>query len=67
MSFDVYWCSMEAKKLFQVMDSEEDALEVIDNQMHVFISVTQDAKGYWNVIAGLESNDDLTTYQKWII
>jgi hypothetical protein len=35
--------------------------------MDLLLSVTQDAKGYWNVIAGLERNDDLTTYQKWLI
>jgi hypothetical protein len=49
------------------MDSEEDALEAIDNQMDLLSSITQDAKGYWKVIAGLESNDDLTTYQKLLI
>jgi hypothetical protein len=64
---NVYWSSTEAKKLFRALDSETDALQAINNQMELLQSVLNDSKGYWNVITGLEADDDLTTHQKWSI
>jgi hypothetical protein len=64
---NVYWSSTEAKKLFRALDSETDALQAIENQMELLQSVLNDSKGYWNVITGLEADDNLTTHQKWSI
>jgi hypothetical protein len=64
---EVYWTSTEAKKLFHVMDCEDTALQAIDSQMKLLQSVLVDAKGYWNVITGVDKDEDLTTHQRWLI
>ena len=62
-----YWTSSEAKKLFRASDTETDALQAINNQMDLLHSVLNDAQGFWHVVTGLESDDDLTAHQKWLI
>jgi hypothetical protein len=64
-SFESYWTSTEAKKLFRVLDSETDALQAINNQMELLHMVLSDSKGYQNVAAEYDSDDDLTTHQKY--
>jgi hypothetical protein len=65
---EVYsWTSTEAKKLFRVMDSEDTALQAIDSQMMLLQSVLVDEKGYWNVITGIDKDEDPTTHQRWLI
>jgi hypothetical protein len=62
-----YWASTEAKKLFKLLDDEQDALNAITNQMELLSDVLSGAKSYWSVVVRLEKDDDLTAHQKWII
>jgi hypothetical protein len=67
---EVYsWTSTQAKKkkLFGVMDSEDTVLQAIDSQMMLLQSVLVDEKGYWNVITGIDKDEDPTTHQRWLI
>lgn len=42
-------------------------MQAIDSQMKLLQSVLVDAKGYWNVITGVDKDEDLTTHQRWLI
>jgi hypothetical protein len=40
-----YWISTEAKKLFKLLDDEQNALEAITNQMELLSDVLSNGKG----------------------
>ena len=61
-----YWASNEAKKLFKLLDDEQDATDAITNQMELLSDVLSDATDYWSVVIGLEKDHD-TVHQKWTI
>jgi hypothetical protein len=39
-----YWVSTEGKKLFKLLDDEQEALEAVTNQMELLSDVLSDAK-----------------------
>jgi hypothetical protein len=61
-----YWASNEAKKLFKLLDDEQDAIDAITNQMELLSYVLSDATDYLSVVIGLEKDHD-TVHQKWTI
>jgi len=63
-----YWESSEARKIFNPVSKEKDALKAIDNQLDLLSCVLEAPKGYLHVLTGIQGDDDeLSEYQQWLI